>query len=153
MYIRTAQVFDIPAIQRLYRQLFALTAQWQPNYYRTAVQDEAFLLNTIQEPDTDILLVEDNTEVVGFLLIQAQSTPLYTCVKPRSFAYITDLAVDERVRRQGIGTMLLHAAGEWAGERGLEYLELSVLHENENARIFYAKLGMTEAIHTLRKEL
>ncbi|MBK5564878.1 GNAT family N-acetyltransferase [Ensifer sp. SSB1] len=44
-------------------------------------------------------------------------------------------------RGKGIGSRLLQLAMQRARERGLERIELSVLHENAAARALYAQFG------------
>ncbi len=63
--------------------------------------------------------------------------------------YIEWLAVMPHARRQGVATSLLdHAAGQ-ARARGLDYLALEVLIENEDARRFYDRYGF-EQVHVTR---
>lgn len=52
-----------------------------------------------------------------------------------------DLIIAEPERRQGVGTRLLHAAIDWARDRGARYIEWQA-HETRAAP-FYTKLGYT----------
>jgi GNAT-family acetyltransferase (TIGR03103 family) len=51
------------------------------------------------------------------------------------------LAVDPRCTRPGVGEVLVRHLIEHFMSRGLSYLDLSVLHDNEQAKSLYAKLG------------
>lgn len=51
------------------------------------------------------------------------------------------LAVDPQARQSGIGTALTRALAERFWARGAEYLDLTVLHDNEQAIGLYEKLG------------
>ena len=53
--------------------------------------------------------------------------------------------MDEAVRGQGVGSELLAAAKRWARNRRLEYLELNVLAQNENAIQLYESQDFVEA--------
>jgi GNAT-family acetyltransferase (TIGR03103 family) len=51
------------------------------------------------------------------------------------------LAVDPQARYPGIGEMLVRRVAEHFKARGAAYLDLSVLHDNDQAIALYAKLG------------
>jgi GNAT-family acetyltransferase (TIGR03103 family) len=54
------------------------------------------------------------------------------------------LAVDPRCSRPGVGEVLVRHLAEHFMSRGLNHLDLSVLHDNEQAKGLYAKLGFRE---------
>jgi GNAT-family acetyltransferase (TIGR03103 family) len=54
------------------------------------------------------------------------------------------LAVDPRCSRPGVGEVLVRHLIEHFMSRGLSYLDLSVLHDNQQAKRLYAKLGFRE---------
>ncbi|VXC24587.1 Cyanophycin synthase [Pseudomonas sp. 8BK] len=54
------------------------------------------------------------------------------------------LAVDPRCSRPGVGEVLVRHLIEHFMSRGLSHLDLSVLHDNEQAKGLYAKLGFRE---------
>ncbi|WP_397449238.1 N-acetylglutaminylglutamine synthetase [Pseudomonas sp. NA-150] len=51
------------------------------------------------------------------------------------------LAVDSKCTRPGVGEVLVRHLIEHFMSRGLSYLDLSVLHDNQQAKNLYAKLG------------
>ena len=72
-------------------------------------------------------------EVAGYI-------SLATNVAPNA-AWVTDLAVMRRVRRQGIGTGLLLAGMEWAKHHHLERLVVELQPKNYPALCMMQKLG------------
>lgn len=54
------------------------------------------------------------------------------------------LAVDPRCSRPGVGEVLVRYLIEHFMSRGLSHLDLSVLHDNDQAKGLYAKLGFRE---------
>ena len=54
------------------------------------------------------------------------------------------LAVDPQCSRPGVGEVLVRHLIEHGMSRGLSYLDLSVLHDNKQAKKLYAKLGFRE---------
>lgn len=51
------------------------------------------------------------------------------------------LAVDPQARHAGIGEMLVRRLAEHFAARGADYMDLSVMHDNEQAIALYEKLG------------
>jgi GNAT-family acetyltransferase (TIGR03103 family) len=60
---------------------------------------------------------------------------------PENGSSLWCLAVDPRCTRPGVGEVLVRHLIEHFMSRGLSYLDLSVLHDNEQAKSLYAKLG------------
>lgn len=60
---------------------------------------------------------------------------------PERGASLWCLAVDPHSRHPGIGEMLVRRVAEYLQARGAAYLDLSVLHDNEQAIGLYEKLG------------
>ena len=139
--IRPAAEADIPAILALYRQLDSALVAMQPEFFCEGPREE----------DENFLLAERGGAVVGFALVgYAGWTPEFSCVLPHRYARLEDLAVDEAVRGQGVGGELLAAAKRWARNRRLEYLELNVLAQNENAIRLYESQDFVEATKVMR---
>ncbi len=60
---------------------------------------------------------------------------------PEQGASLWCLAVDPQARHPGIGEMLVRRLAEHFSARGAAYMDLSVLHDNEQAIALYDKLG------------
>ncbi|MBS7660922.1 N-acetylglutaminylglutamine synthetase [Pseudomonas lalucatii] len=63
---------------------------------------------------------------------------------PENGSSLWCLAVDPRCSRPGVGEVLVRHLIEHFMSRGLSYLDLSVLHDNRQAKGLYAKLGFRE---------
>ena len=149
--IRPAAEADIPAILALYRQLDSALVAMQPEFFCEGPREEDEIRKAIRADDADFLLAERGGAVVGFALVgYAGWTPEFSCVLPHRYARLEDLAVDEAVRGQGVGNELLAAAKRWARNRRLEYLELNVLAQNENAIRLYESQDFVEATKVMR---
>jgi ribosomal protein S18 acetylase RimI-like enzyme len=70
-----------------------------------------------------------------------------------TYAYVGDLAVDERHRGMGIGARLMSTCEMTARDAGQTWLRISVMAENDLARRFYARVGFGEHLLTLEKRL
>ena len=63
------------------------------------------------------------------------------------------LAVDPQSSRPGVGEVLVRRITEHFKERGAAYLDLSVMHDNEEAIALYAKLGFARVANfTLKRK-
>lgn len=143
MKIRQATTDDIPAIQRLNRQLDRHHASLLPDVFRPLTEDarpDSLVRKWIEDNDADYLVAEENG-VVGYLNICKASHPRFPMFMPHEFAMIEDAVVDESYRGRGIGTQLFNAAVAWAHERGLEYVQTTVWTANKATREFYLRQG------------
>ena len=95
-----------------------------------------------------------------FIAEDADGTPVGVATVERSThftgtpqAELGELAVTEAVEGQGVGSLLLSAAEDWARERGLPFLALGTGFANIRARAFYARHGYREEDVRLTKAL
>lgn len=93
--------------------------------------------------DDFLLAAEYNHEIIGFLWAQRGklNRVLHT-------AYIV-IGIRERFRGMKIGAKLLKRLNQWAKEKNITRLELSVVCSNERAKMLYEKEGFT--IEGIRK--
>lgn len=78
-----------------------------------------------------------NNKIIGFLVINI-ITPFY---KPKFFARIDSLVVDEHYRGQGVGKFLINFAEEYAKEIGCSRIFLTSGNHRPEAHDFYSHLG------------
>jgi GNAT superfamily N-acetyltransferase len=153
MEIRLAALSDLQQICTLYEHFYALNAGQQPQYYQEAAENGQYPTYSIESNQDDILVAVEDNSIIGFLHVKENATPPYPVIKSHRFAEVVDLFVEGSYRRKGAGTLLMQAAGQWAKSRGLDYLELSVLKENENGRRFYEHFGFNPVLTMMRLAL
>lgn len=110
-----------------------------------------------QDPEaagrTRCRVAEREGVVVGFLTAVLRDAPEGGLERfDGPLVYVSDVAVDARVRRQGVGRALMDDAEGWARERGACALTLNVRHGNP-ARSLYEELGYHPTWQTYRKNL
>jgi len=81
------------------------------------------------------LVALQDERIVGYVALSAHDA--------QEAAWVRDLVVERAHRRQGIGTALVNAAGEWARKRNLHRLLIEVQTKNHPAIQFCEKCGMT----------
>ncbi len=150
MTIRPAVKLDIPEINALYNQFYQYNANQQPCFYQAAEEDGKYPLRVMNSLYEGLFAAVENGEVIGFIHVAEDKTPQYKPVVPHRFAVIIDLFVHENYRKRGAGKALMNAAKQWAKERGLDYIELMVLYENEQGIEFYRNEGFKTVSHMMR---
>ena len=149
--IRPAAEDDLPVILELYRHLDAATVALQPDFYCEAPRERDLVLEQLRRADADYLLAELDGVAAGFVLVAyAGWTPTFSIVLPHRYAELCDLVVAPPYRRQGVGAALVAAAKRWARDRRYEYLELTVLAQNDEGIALYEAQDFIEASRRLR---
>lgn len=154
--IRPAQASDIPILARLepnYSSDFVWQMDIQSDETRVNISFREVRLPRsvrVEYPRSTLSLLEDWEERDGILVALSGGHPVgYACldlnIAPAT-AWITDLVVEQRMRRQGIGSALLIAAQEWArhmaGEgRPVQRIVLEMQPKNAPAISLAFKLG------------
>lgn len=144
MKIRKAQIKDISALNRLLIQINRLHAEKRNDLFRLGVKyTNEEIAKMINNKNYIIFCaVNEQDEVVGYAMckfIQYLNHSIVTDVKT---LFIDDLCVDEKMRRQHIGTDLLDYVMKFAKEHHCYNVTLNVWKLNENAINFYKHYGL-----------
>ena len=116
--LREAITSDIPNI----RALMEMARFWQPSWSEDTIAEAIVSANGLA------FVWEHGSQILGF-----------ACAHDLGFrAYLSELLVDVRARRQGIGTRLVQAIEEVLRRRGQRVLIADVWHDSEP---FYRSLG------------
>jgi len=148
--VRLATLNDVEAICRLYNEFFAYNAGLQPKYYKAGEELGEYPKNTIEDQNADIFIAVENNDAVGFIHIRKAKTPAFDSVVPHNYAQIIDFIVTTSCREKGIGSRLMDAAKLWSRDLNLEYIELLVLHNANEAFSFYERKDFDTVSHTMR---
>lgn len=132
MHIRDFNVAtDLPATSALFSQLgYPVNENTLMNRFQARMNDQAVCL----------LVAEDHGRVVGVVAMHTL-TPWHEATR---WAVISALVVDESVRGNGAGAMLLAAAEQIAGTKGCSHVELSSSEARLRAHAFYERAGYSE---------
>ena len=139
--VRKATNNDISAIAELYREQFREMAKLIPDFIKEGYQSTEFIVNTIANEESDILVYVNDGMIVGFILLQAKTRPDFDFMLPGRYCYIMDIIVTKNHRGKGFGTALMNAAKDWAKDRNCNFINLDVLVNNPGAIKLYEKLG------------
>lgn len=145
MYIRRAEIKDIPGINNLLRQVLMVHHNGRPDLFKANAKkytDEQ-LAELIKDDTKPIFVCVDETEtVLGYAFCiwqQHVNNEILTDIKT---LYIDDLCVDEARRGQYIGKSLYAYVLAYAKENEFYNVTLNVWSLNESAMKFYEACGL-----------
>lgn len=142
----------VDLMQQLNRSENAIEANRRTD--RTGAEDSLQAAeDQVAKTEGFILVAEVEGTVAGFLTLTFEEGPVYLVPEARPYAHIGDLAVDESLRRRGIGRALMTAAEAAAAKRGYRELVIGVLHGNEAAEAAYRTQGYRDLGLSLIKRL
>jgi len=128
--------------ESLWPLLGALAITFEPD--RTAF--DAALDALLADPDALVLVAEvPGLGIVGYLVAYCETTLLAN----GPAVWVSELIVNERVRREGVGRALMARAEDWSRERGAAQVALATSRAGE----FYRALGYSDAAVYFRKKL
>ena len=94
---------------------------------------------------TGVVMVRAAPHRAPLLIRRGRVLDRLTPAVPADSLYVSSIAVAERARRRGVGSMLVQSAAERAEREGFRRLTLDVGSENEGARALYSRVGFVEA--------
>lgn len=102
-------------------------------------EETAYRRDRFDEDGHRTWIAVDGDDFAGFLTADREGSPSVFARPDR--LVVNDIFVREPYRGTGLATALLNRAADWAADRGLDELVLSVHVENDRARAFYRKHG------------
>ena len=144
MRIRAARRDDFEAVARLLAELGRPQVGGADEADCRAVFDEQ-----VVHPDAHHLVAETAEGVVGFCALHFRTRLNWATPE----AWIPDLIVTERARRDGVGRALLEEAQRRARERGCHALALESGYRRAEAHHLYRSMRMRDEGKYFRKDL
>ena len=143
MLVRKATKEDIPALNRLLRQVLDLHHAGRPDIFKGGVKkySDEELEKLLTDSQTPVFVAEEGA-VYGYAFCQMQQIADHNILQDVKTLYIDDLCVDEQVRGKKIGSLLFDYVKQFAKEQGCYNLTLNVWSCNEQAAKFYEKQGL-----------
>ena len=142
--IRSAELRDIPALDRLLYEVHKVHSDARPDLFRAGAKkytDEQ-LKEILQSDKTPVFVAEQEGQVVGYAFcIHRQFVGDNNMTDVRTL-YSDDLCVDEAARGKHIGTKLYDFVLDFARRQGYYNVTLNVWADNKAAVKFYEKIGL-----------
>lgn len=142
---REATEADFPVIKHMYEQLNSYFYQvgyrlphpdnvgdiWLDSFRRT--------LGRFSNVHVAELEIDGEKQVVGFMLCRLKRVPAY--MGGVMVGELSDMWIDGRARRMGIGDKLSRLAMDWMRRQGAHSIEIQVLKDNEASWKLYERMG------------
>lgn len=143
LIIRTATKKDLPAIQRLHRELFLLeSARFDETVnplWSLSRHARAWFGSQIGVHGECLLVAEVDGQVAGYL--SGGLTKRLLMWKPGVYADLYSMCVSKKHRRQGLGKELMVTFFSWCEARQVTNLSVDASIANKAAVAFYEKHG------------
>jgi ribosomal protein S18 acetylase RimI-like enzyme len=143
---------DFDNLCNLFAQVDKFHAELIPEIFQEfpgPARPRDYLQRFVDNDDAEIIVVEHEDEIVGFITLKKTDYPSYPIFRRHPHVMITTLVVDKSHRRQGVGSILMQAAQDWTRRHGVRYIQATVWTANTTATDFYSK----HAFNTLNQRL
>lgn len=154
--IRKAVEKDYSAINSLYYETYSLYYKNIPDTYKKTAKNilpKGTYLNMIDHQDSLVVVAEINNKVIGMLyaLIEKSEEDDWTNAYKR--VSIEEISVLPEFKSQGIGTLLMKEAENWAKGKKIKDLIALVYDFNKKAITFYDKNGYKPYSTQMKKKI
>jgi ribosomal protein S18 acetylase RimI-like enzyme len=132
---------DFPVIKEMYTQLNTYFYQMGYRLPHPANVGDIWLdsFRRTLGRFSNVFIAELEGSVVGFMLCRLKRVPAY--MGGVLVGELSDMWIDSRARRMGIGDKLSRLAMDWMRSQGAHSIEIQVLRENEASWKLYERMG------------
>jgi ribosomal protein S18 acetylase RimI-like enzyme len=111
----------------------------------------SFMSAQLEEPDKAVLVADDKGDVIGYAFAAVEGYDYMALRGPAGVLH--DIIVAPEHRGRGVGRLLLDAALEFFGSRGVPRVVLSTAERNEAAQRLFASVGFRRTMIEMTREL
>ena len=140
--LELARECDREKVNELAQQVHAMHVAWRPDIYEMV--EEIYPQDRFSEEVArrQLYVAKIGGQVTGYVLLKIREYNWPGVVK-RKVMVVDEIAVDDRCRNQGIGTVMMEEVRVLAKAFGCTDLQLGVYPQNDAAVAFYQKCGFT----------
>jgi len=154
--IRRATNADLPSLGRLGALLVQLHHDFDSRRFlapggRTPEHYAAFLGSQLDDPDSLVLVAEDEGRVIGYTFSAVEGYDYKSLRGPA--ALLHDILIDPVHRGRGVGGRLLDETLATLRARGARQVVLSTAERNEAAQRLFVRLGFRPTMIEMTREL
>ncbi len=143
--VRRMKANEIPRVAQLWREMMEYHISLDPRFELAVGSNEAYeeyLRTTMAGYDSAVFVAELDGKVVGYTIAMILSNPAVFALE--RYGFISEMGVDKRFQRRGIGQQMGEQARRWLKRRGITVMQLNVSPRNEKGYSFWKKMGCTE---------
>ncbi len=145
MKVRQAMPEDVPALVALFQELDRMQSDWRVFTPRPGFYDEVGLKyrEAMTTENAVVLVAEDESEIVGMAYGEVRIPSRFSDERALE---LSGVVVRTGYRGRGVGRALVQEAARFAGELGVEWVELKTFAPNQGAMAFWEGLGFTPRV-------
>ena len=145
MKVRQATPEDVPALVALFQELDRMQSDWRVFTPRPGFYDEvgAKYQEAMQTENAVVLVAEDEGEIVGMAYGEVRIPSRFSDERALE---LSGVVVRTGYRGRGVGRALVQEVARFAGEMGVEWVELKTFAPNQGAMAFWEGLGFTPRV-------
>jgi ribosomal protein S18 acetylase RimI-like enzyme len=143
--VRQATPEDVPALVALFQELDRMQSDWRVFTPRPGFYDEvgAKYQEAMKTENAVVLVAEDEGEIVGMAYGEVRIPSRFSDERALE---LSGVVVRTGYRGRGVGRALVQEAARFAGEMGVEWVELKTFAPNQGAMAFWEGLGFTPRV-------
>jgi ribosomal protein S18 acetylase RimI-like enzyme len=143
--VRQATPEDVPALVALFQELDRMQSDWRVFTPRPGFYDEVGLKyrEAMSTENAVVLVAEDGGEIVGMAYGEVRIPSRFSDERALE---LSGVVVRTGYRGRGVGRALVQEAARFAGEMGVEWVELKTFAPNQGAMAFWEGLGFTPRV-------
>ena len=145
MKVRQATLEDVPALVALFQELDRMQSDWRVFTPRPGFYDEVGLKyrEAMSTENAVVLVAEDEGEIVGMAYGEVRIPSRFSDERALE---LSGVVVRTGYRGRGVGRALVQEAARFAGELGVEWVELKTFAPNQGAMAFWEGMGFTPRV-------
>jgi ribosomal protein S18 acetylase RimI-like enzyme len=143
--VRQATPEDVPALVALFQELDRMQSDWRVFTPRPGFYDEVGVKyrEAMSTENAVVLVAEDEGEIVGMSYGEVRIPSRFSDERALE---LSGVVVRTGYRGRGVGRALVQEAARFAGELGVEWIELKTFSPNQGAMAFWEGLGFTPRV-------
>ncbi len=151
MKVRQATPEDVPALVALFQELDRMQSDWRVFTPRPGFYDEVGLKyrEAMSTENAVVLVAEDEGEIMGMAYGEVRVPSRFSDERALE---LSGVVVRTGYRGRGVGRALVLEAARFAGELGVEWVELKTFAPNQGAMAFWEGLGFTPRVVQMTQE-
>lgn len=147
--VRFAQKEELESVNEIRKQVHNIHCTERPDIFHSNFSQELreHIYSLWENENSDVIVAVKNDIICGFASVEYIVKPSSLYNLERKYYHIIEFGVDEKFRRQKVGTELFDFIKAQAKKRHFDKIELDMWEFNERALKFYESVGF----HTYRR--
>jgi GNAT superfamily N-acetyltransferase len=143
--VRQATPEDVPALVALFQELDRMQSDWRVFTPRPGFYDEvgSKYREAMSTENAVVLVAEDDHDILGMAYGEVRVPSRFSDERALE---LSGVVVRAGYRGRGVGRALVKEAARFAGEIGVEWIELKTFAPNQGAMAFWEGLGFTPRV-------